>query len=537
MSDKDARKLARKLVGIERRLDAGRAKQLPFTAIELDDGTSQGITDGVTAAVDAYSLAGTHDEGLTELSDIADGTAVESTFLPERLGASDGSADAAFELGLIAAGRVDEAHAAADEAVEEALLAKQTADGKNSIYSQPITPVALPDRPFKQSDVWYETQVVDGKTRIATVNVWDGTKWAPNSLVGNSLLVPGSVGNVLIENGAITGVKLSVDALNFKSATGLTLTAATLTGSTIRTSASGQRMEFNQYGIQGFNNLNQVVASMSIDTQGILNLSGANGGVRLSAQFSSFTYQNRLTYISGGNTLVSRREKSVTDHTEAAGWSASGEYGFNLDAFGRIGFQQRFSSDDGSPVGFPSSVALSFQGPKPNGIGSNSRAANVQFSGYDNYLFSNEGGYFQTYGELRASNVQIYAPAGQKSRFWGDVEFGGAVKFQGDTQGDAYLNSAGGISAPYAISGGIVTQRSVAAGGVTRVTVTFPVGRFTVAPRVSVTVFGDARDTTVTVDSVTSDSCVVILGSMSIVARTIGAHWTAIQMTPNSANG
>ncbi|MEJ6490803.1 hypothetical protein PQI23_13860 [Leucobacter sp. USCH14] len=104
-------------------------------------------------------------------------------------------------------------------------------------------------------------------------------------------------------------------------------------------------------------------------------------------------------------------------------------------------------------------------------------------------------------------------------------------------ESDAYLNSAGGISAPFAISGGIVTQRSVAAGGVTNVTVTFPVDRFTVAPRVSVTVFGDARDTTVTVDNVTATSCVVRLGSMSVVARTIGAHWTAVQMTPTSANG
>lgn len=162
-------------------------------------------------------------------------------------------AEVAADDAYVAAINVDEALTAANGAVEEALLAKQTADGKNSIYSQPITPVAHPDRPFKQSDLWYETQVVDGTTRIATVNVWDGAKWAPNALVGNSLLVPGSVGPVLIENGAVTGQKLAFDAIDGK----------TITGPLIRTAATGERMQFDQFGLRAFNSSNVVTASLA----------------------------------------------------------------------------------------------------------------------------------------------------------------------------------------------------------------------------------------------------------------------------------
>lgn len=186
-----------------------------------------------TQAAHSTIAVGDADIPLVETAEEARDTALE---LPAVAAEVEVAADDAYEAAM----NVDEAHAAADQAVADALKAQQTADGKNTIYSQPITPVAHPDRPFKQSDIWYETVVVDGNTRIATVNVWDGTKWAPNALVGNSLLVPGSVGNVLIENGAITGTKLSVDALNFKTAVGVDITGSSISGSVFNVIGQGE---------------------------------------------------------------------------------------------------------------------------------------------------------------------------------------------------------------------------------------------------------------------------------------------------------
>lgn len=129
MASKDERKLARTIVDLERRLNASRAKQLPFTSVALDDGTEQGVADGVAAGRDAYDIAAEHDGTLTDIGDISDASAVESTFLPERLAIVDGSADAAFDLSMIAAGRVGEALAAANEAAAAAAGVSELAEG------------------------------------------------------------------------------------------------------------------------------------------------------------------------------------------------------------------------------------------------------------------------------------------------------------------------------------------------------------------------------------------------------------------------
>lgn len=90
---------------------------------------------------------------------------------------------------------------------------------------------------------------------------------------------------------------------------------------------------------------------------------------------------------------------------------------------------------------------------------------------------------------------------------------------------------------PFGMAVGAVSQRNVQPGGVTNVSVTFPSGRFTRAPRVTATVWGDARDTTVNIDSVSASGFTCRLGSMTTVVRRIGAHWQAVQMTSGNTNG
>ena len=120
MSKNDARKIARRIVDIERQLEGLRAKQLPFSAVTLDDGSAQGLVDGAVATRDALELTEVHDDSLIDIADISDASAVESTFLPERLGASDGSSDAAFDLGLIAVEQIRETRVELDGKLSDA---------------------------------------------------------------------------------------------------------------------------------------------------------------------------------------------------------------------------------------------------------------------------------------------------------------------------------------------------------------------------------------------------------------------------------
>lgn len=74
---------------------------------------------------------------------------------------------------------------------------------------------------------------------------------------------------------------------------------------------------------------------------------------------------------------------------------------------------------------------------------------------------------------------------------------------------------------------GVVAARSVVAGGATQVNITFTPGRFTAAPLVLATVTGGVRDVNVTVSNVSKDGCILHLGSVSVVSRSVGAMWRA----------
>lgn len=99
----------------------------------------------------------------------------------------------------------------------------------------------------------------------------------------------------------------------------------------------------------------------------------------------------------------------------------------------------------------------------------------------------------------------------------------------------AWVSSRPGI--PVATSQGTVSSRAVPSQGSVTVAVTFPAGRFTVPPIVVTGTTGNARDVTVSHDSVTTTGFNLYLGSLSTVSRTFGATWRAMQMTTGAAAG
>ena len=225
----------------------GRTVQLDRSTVEVGDVT-EAVLDVIAAPAEETDLDGV---GLDELDQYQD--------------AEDAAHEAqsqATETALESGTDIAEAMQGAEGAAELALEAKITADGRNRIYAQALNPVASPEFPFVSGDLWYRTEVVGGVTRFVEVSMWNGTEWKPYQMVASSLLVPGTVGPTLIENGAITTGKLAATAVD----------GMTVTGATIRTAASGQRLQLNEYGLLAF-------GPSGIETA---RMSSAGGGFKLS---------------------------------------------------------------------------------------------------------------------------------------------------------------------------------------------------------------------------------------------------------------
>lgn len=154
----------------------------------------------------------------------------------------------------VAQEQVETALEAAEQAAEDALKAVTTADGKNSIYAGMTEPAEDPESPFAQGDIWY---VTDSSGRMTMVRIWNGTEWVGYQFVADSILVPGSVGPTLIEDGSVTTQKIAAEAIvagkiASTAFEGGTFTGGTFTGSVFRTAASGQRLQMDSTGLRGF---------------------------------------------------------------------------------------------------------------------------------------------------------------------------------------------------------------------------------------------------------------------------------------------
>lgn len=138
---------------------------------------------------------------------------------------------------------------------------------------------------------------------------------------------------------------------------------------------------------------------------------------------------------------------------------------------------------------------------------------------------------------LRLDNNEIFAVNNGAASTLGVNSTGGDINLGNS---GSKINIAGHIDSaytPWEVAAGTVGATTISAGTAIATNITFPAGRFSVAPIVVACVEGDARDTTVTVDSTTADGFILRRGSVSIVSRSIGARWIAIQMKSGAAAG
>ena len=103
--------------------------------------------------------------------------------------------------------KVGEAESNAAQAVADAASAQTSVNGVNARMTSVAEPSVRPNgAQLVSGDEWF---VDDGAGQIVDVRIWDGTSWVPYKLVLSSLAVAGSVGNILLENGAIDATKIT----------------------------------------------------------------------------------------------------------------------------------------------------------------------------------------------------------------------------------------------------------------------------------------------------------------------------------------
>jgi hypothetical protein len=105
--------------------------------------------------------------------------------------------------------------------------------------------------PLVQGDLWWVVGVGDYAGKFIGVQVWSGSVWQPRQMVADMILVPSSVGPVLIADGAVT--------------------AKIVEGDSIRTAESGERTQLDAFGLRMFNE----------DEQETVRLVSATGGLGL----------------------------------------------------------------------------------------------------------------------------------------------------------------------------------------------------------------------------------------------------------------
>ena len=100
----------------------------------------------------------------------------------------------------------------APDVVDAIENAQNTADGKNRIFAQLTEPTADPEIPFVQGDQWWIVDPAD-PDGFSGVKIWNGTAWVNYFFVADSIVVPGSVGTVVIADGAITSDKITAGTI------------------------------------------------------------------------------------------------------------------------------------------------------------------------------------------------------------------------------------------------------------------------------------------------------------------------------------
>lgn len=146
------------------------------------------------------------------------------------------------------------AFTAAKQAYNEAMGARSLTEGLYQVIPSATQPTTSPTGALKAGDQWWVIGTAALAGKFVGVKVYNGSTWDDRQMVADSILVPGSVGNVLIANGAMT--------------------AKLVQGDSIRTAESGQRMQFDSFGLRAFNSGGTLTASL-MSANGAMQLTGA----------------------------------------------------------------------------------------------------------------------------------------------------------------------------------------------------------------------------------------------------------------------
>lgn len=153
-----------------------------------------------------------------------------------------------------------------------------------------------PDRDGQNADdVWY--QIVDGKTvgwwrwdgdswveqgldatflplvdiGTGTFGELDGVRLKAGSVVADTVIVPGSVGGTLIEDGAVKTFHLAANAVEADTIAAGAIDGKIITGATVRTNATGARVVLNANGLYAYNSSGGQTVGINAQT-GAVNL-------------------------------------------------------------------------------------------------------------------------------------------------------------------------------------------------------------------------------------------------------------------------
>lgn len=169
------------------------------------------------------------------------------------------SADQAEADAYDAAVSVSEALVEVAQAAQDAANALTTASGKNS-RRRGVTEPAPPDGGWVQGDQWVRDEDRDGVMVPVQVLVWDGTEFVPEQIIADDVLVIGGDGVIRLKNGVVSGTALAFDAIDGK----------TITGATVRTAESGQRLQLDASGLRSFNAAGSVTSTLYSGGTGLI---------------------------------------------------------------------------------------------------------------------------------------------------------------------------------------------------------------------------------------------------------------------------
>ena len=282
--------------------------------------------------------------------------------------------------------------------------------------------------------------------------------------VDGSLIVDGAVTADTIAANAVTSEKIAADAVTANSIKAGAIDGMVITGATVRTAASGQRVQLDSGGLKAYNAAGAVTGQ----------LMATSGGLTLSGTMRSGSGNQRVE-------VVSDRMRFY----DSGGVSSGHVVAYN-----------------GTP-GQASTAGVSMESSGSGAV----RVGRNSYPDAGSYDVRLEGGVYAD-SDLRAGSIRSY----------GDID---------------------GPNTPLRMAAGQVAVVSTIAHG-TGVTasVTFPAGRFSVAPIVTATPGGSAR-LSVAVLAVSTTGCTIRIDNFSggTASGITALSWMAVQMTSGSASG